>query len=33
MLYIEFHVHLVGNSLEFIRIYRNLLNLEIIKIL
>lgn len=33
MLYIEFHVHLVGNSLEFIRIYRNLLSLEIIKIL
>lgn len=33
MLYIQFHVHLVGNSLEFIRIYRNLLNLEIIKIL
>lgn len=33
MLYIEFHVHLVENSLEFIRIYRNLLSLEIIKIL
>lgn len=33
MLYIELHVHLLENSLEFIRIYRNLLSLEIIKIL
>lgn len=33
MLYIELQVHLLENSLEFIRIYRNLLNLEIIKIL
>lgn len=33
MLYIEFRVYLVENGLELIRIYWNLLSLEIIKIL